>query len=74
MRRNKAEEEYSDEYETAGAGAASAQPNAAAGGGGAPKSQEELKRDRKWKTENKSKLAHHNRKDLAAKKMNRGFL
>jgi hypothetical protein len=39
----------------------------------APKTDEEIKRDRRWKNDNKAKVVHHNRKDLAAKKMNRGF-
>lgn len=32
------------------------------------KTEEEIKRDRRWKNDNKAKIAHHNRKDLAAKK------
>jgi len=38
-----------------------------------PKTYEEVKRDRRWKNDNKAKVVHHNRKELAAKKMSRGF-
>lgn len=34
------------------------------------KSESEMKRDRKWKNENKAKIAHHNRKNLSIKKNN----
>jgi hypothetical protein len=37
------------------------------------KTLEEIKRDRRWKNDNKAKVVHHNRKELAAKKMSRGF-
>jgi hypothetical protein len=38
-----------------------------------PKTEEEIKRDRRWKNENKAKTVHHNRKELASKKMNTFF-
>lgn len=55
-------------YEAAGGGGGAASNNATREGGA--KSEAELKRDRKWKNENKAKLAHHNRKDLAMRKNN----
>jgi hypothetical protein len=40
---------------------------------GQAKSEEDLKRERRFKNENKAKVVHHNRKELAARKMNRGL-
>lgn len=34
------------------------------------KSEADIKRERRWKNDNKAKVAHHNRKDLAARKNN----
>lgn len=38
----------------------------------APKTEEEIKRERRWKNDNKASIAHHNRKFLSMKKT--GFL
>jgi hypothetical protein len=38
-----------------------------------PKTFEEIKRERRWKNDNKAKTVHHNRKELAANKMSQGF-
>jgi hypothetical protein len=33
-----------------------------------------IQRDRKYKNENKAQIVHHNRRNLAARKQNRGLL
>lgn len=65
MRQERGEED--DDVEAYADGGATASNNNSVREGAA-KSEAEIKRDRKWKNENKAKIAHHNRKDLAMKK------
>lgn len=72
LKSNRAERRDEESEEAQGGGAMGYSGGAGARGddNASNKSEADIKRERRWKNDNKAKVAHHNRKDLAARKNN----